>query len=158
MSVSSVSSGQNVNQAAFQQRKADFTSLQNSLQGGDLTGAQQAFSAFQQDVQGSGNGSKLANDPKYQTLQTALQNGDLSGAQQAFSALQQDMQAHKGHHHGHGGGKPADGDGTAAAPAADASGTNPATDLNAQIQAAQAAATSPAAAVQPPGAFVNVTT
>ena len=149
MSVSSVSSGQNVNQAAFQQRKADFTSLQNSLQGGDLTGAQQAFSAFQQDVQGSGNGSKLANDPNYQTLQTALQNGDLSGAQQAFSALQQDMQAHKGHHHGHGGGKPADGDGTAAAPA---------TDLNAQIQAAQAAATSPAAAVQPPGAFVNVTT
>ena len=115
MSVSSINANsypyapaaQSVN---FQQRAQDFKALQTALQSGDLSSAQQAFSALQHDMPRlaqSANAtsqtspvSQLSQD--FQSLQSALQSGDLSSAQQAFASLTQDLQsAHKGHHHRH---------------------------------------------------------
>jgi hypothetical protein len=98
-------------QPGFKQRAQDFKALSNALQSGDLSGAQQALTAFQQDVQNVsksspwsqlfGQNTQAGNDLK--TLQNALQSGDLTGAQQAFASLKQDIQgvghAHRGHHH-----------------------------------------------------------
>jgi hypothetical protein len=110
MSISAISSTtslyQNQLQSDIKQRSQDFMALQSALQSNDLTGAQKAFAAFQQDLQGPSAASKkspndqAANDLK--ALQTALQSGDLATAQQAFATLKQDVQsAHKAHHHHH---------------------------------------------------------
>lgn len=116
MSVSAISSNVNVYQTTaqnrVQERRADFQQLGQALQSGDLTGAQQAFAAFQQTrsssaAQGqssppSGQNNPLATD--LSALGQALQSSDLSSAQKAFATLQQDMQAHQAHHHHHGAG------------------------------------------------------
>ena len=161
MSISSVSSSPNPNQAAFQQTKADFSSLSNSLQSGDLSGAQNAFSTLQSNLQGSPNASKLTSDPNYQALQTALQNGDVSGAQTAFSALQQDVKsAHKGGHHHHGQGAAPAATGDSSASGGDSASQAAALDaqiLTAQTAGATATATAATAAATP-GTYVNLTT
>ncbi len=117
MSVSSISApGQN----PYLQIKSDFQTLSQALKNGDLTAAQKAYDAIQQDRQ---NGPQGANGPAtngplsadFTALGKALQSGDLAGAQQAFSSLQSDAQAlrqsrgGKGHH-GHGGGDQDGGD------------------------------------------------
>jgi hypothetical protein len=89
---------------------ADFKSLAQALQSGDLAGAQQAWSTLKQDApwiarasSSSAASSTTSTSPiasALQTLGSALQSGDAVGAQQAFSSLQQAMQsAHHGHHH-----------------------------------------------------------
>jgi hypothetical protein len=94
--------------AAFKQRRADLNALKTALQSGDLTGAQKAFAALQQDLQStqgaagkrgdaSGQSSTLAKD--LDALKTALQSGDLTGAQRAFASVQQDMRAGHAHRH-----------------------------------------------------------
>ncbi len=118
MNVSNVSSTVNPYSNAVQnpwsQRIQDFQALQSALQSGNLSGAQQALAAFQQDQpkssqavsnsSASSQTSPVAKD--LQALQSALQSGNLSGAQQAFASFKQDVQsaggAHRAHHH-HGG-------------------------------------------------------
>ena len=94
-------------QADLKKQAQDFTDLSSALQSGDLSSAQSAFTAFQQDItnmqqtsggQQSGQNNQLTTDMS--SLGSALQSGDLSGAQKAFSTLQQDMQkVRRGHHH-----------------------------------------------------------
>jgi hypothetical protein len=92
----------------FKQSAADFKSLEQALQAGNLAGAQQAFATLQQDspwvsraVSGSATGNAGASAgaaSPLQALSKALQAGDITAAQQAFSALQQ-AGKHHGHHH-----------------------------------------------------------
>jgi hypothetical protein len=117
VSISSISSNVSQNTVAnqYQQLKSDFIDLSKSLSSGDITGAQKAFAALQQDMQGLGgvqSGSQVGND--LAALGNALQSGDLAGAQKAFATLKTDMQSAKsgdpaqggqqvrrGHHHHH---------------------------------------------------------
>jgi hypothetical protein len=86
---------------AFQQ---DFGTLVSSLNSGNLSGAQAAYSSLSQ-LQGNGQGSSTSPDiPFGQALSQIgqdLQSGNLTGAQQALSSLQQ---LRGSHHHGHHGG------------------------------------------------------
>ena len=102
MTVSGVSTTDNVYssdlQNAFKQRMSDFKQLGDSLQSGDLAGAQQAFATLQQDAQTTGrpSGADSQADAAMQKLQDSLNSGDLSGARQAFAALKK---GHGHHHH-----------------------------------------------------------
>jgi hypothetical protein len=113
--VASVSSPANPYQTQYQngfaQTLEDFNSIGSALQSGDLSSAQSALTAFQQDLQG--NSQTSSNQPfgqntkantDYQSLTSALQAGDLSGAQSAFANLQKDLEGsgrtHRRHHHG----------------------------------------------------------
>lgn len=99
-------------QSAFQQRAQDFKALQTALDSGDLSAAQQAFTALQQDrpnaaqnTQSSTNSAptqpnQLGKD--LQSLQSALQSGDIDSAQSAFATLKQDLKSVGGLHHAHG--------------------------------------------------------
>ena len=93
-------------------KASNFKSLVQSLQNGDLSGAQQAYAALQQffststsSTSASPTGQTSPISADFQTLGKALQSGDLSSAQQALAKLQQDgqsaIQAHGGHHHHH---------------------------------------------------------
>ena len=134
-SISSVTPATNpyqpANQNGFAQTFSDFKAIGSALQSGDLSTAQSALAAFQQNepagsqsatTQPFGKNSQANTD--YQTLTAALQSGDLTGAQKAFSSIQTDLKsaqaAHKGHgHHHHHGAPPA----TAAATPATSSPT-----------------------------------
>jgi hypothetical protein len=112
MSFSGIGATQSANAAgaasAYKQSASDFKALAQALQSGDLSGAQQAFAALQQDspwvsraVAGatpSGATSDGSASP-LQALGKALQSGDIAGAQQAFAAVQQARGGHHGHHH-----------------------------------------------------------
>ena len=82
-------------------RSQDFTTLQSTLQAGNLTAAQSAFAAFLQDVQNvaltAGAKSLFAagtqTSKDLQTLGNALKSADLPGAQRAFATLEQDLRA-----------------------------------------------------------------
>lgn len=85
----------------FQQIRQDFKQLASSLQSGNLTDAQSAYSSIQQILQAnqgssvsnssaSGSGT-LQND--FAAVGQALESGDLSQAQSAFAQLQSDFQA-----------------------------------------------------------------
>jgi hypothetical protein len=113
MNVSTVSP----DQSTIHQRYQDFIEIQSALQTGNISSAQSAFAAFEQEVQkigqtgGSSNlfapGSQLTKD--LQNLGSALKSADLGSAQQAFATLKQDIQATgqssstqpavNGHHH-----------------------------------------------------------
>ena len=104
--------------SAFKQRRQDFEALAQALSSGNLSGAQSAFSALQQDSKNvgqaqSGQQTGAGGQDRFQTalqaLGQALSSGDLAAAQKAFASLQQ---AH-GHHHRH-----AQTDGGTGAPAA----------------------------------------
>jgi hypothetical protein len=115
MSISAINSNQNASQLSsqvnYKQVKADFQSVTQALQSGDITTAQQAFAALQKDdpkvaqaLSQSGQNSSNPQSTALQALSTALQSGNVTGAQTALASLQQ---AHKGHHHHHGGAAPA---------------------------------------------------
>jgi len=113
MSISGVSSVNNVYlenlQNSNKQGRQDFQALAQSLQNGDLAGAQKAFAAFQQDMASSqiGQQDNGANpiSTDIQALSQSLNTNDLSGAQKALAQLQQDMQSQQvgqaGRHHHH---------------------------------------------------------
>jgi outer membrane protein assembly factor BamD (BamD/ComL family) len=115
-SVSSIASATNTNQTTSQnnffQIRKDFNSIGSALQSGNLSDAQSALSAFQQDLQSSSQlsstqpfGTNTQANTDYQNLTSALQSGNLSDAQKAYSSLQSDLQSsqtHKGHRHHHG--------------------------------------------------------
>lgn len=111
MSVSSISSGTSLNptdwRSTVKQGKQDFRQLLGALQSGDVSGAQQAYSAMQQLLPGlqtalqtsadTGNitsaASTLGTD--FSALGAALGSGSLSDAQGAVAKLQQDVQAYR---------------------------------------------------------------
>jgi hypothetical protein len=113
MTISGVSSGFGAyqpgnTQQGFSQFRQDFRDLGAALQSGDMTGAQTAFSALQQLMQGGQSGSQgqqQNNSGQNQlsldlaALGKALQSGDPSSAKDAFAKLQQDMQAAGQTHH-----------------------------------------------------------
>jgi hypothetical protein len=111
---STTNSHQTADQNGFAQIIKDFNSMGRALQSGQVSTAQTALSAFQQDLQGNartsasqpfGNNSQANTD--YQSLVGALQSGDLSSAQKAFASLKTDLNAaqtstktaRRGHHH-----------------------------------------------------------
>jgi hypothetical protein len=107
MSIDAISSTSAI--PPYRQTRTDFQSLSQALQSGNLSAAQSAYAALQQDQQNGPQppaGSPLAND--FNALGQALQSGDLTGAQQAFASLKSDFQslrqASGGHHGGHKGG------------------------------------------------------
>ena len=107
------------NQGGFDQIVDDFNSIGAALQSGDISSAQTALMAFQQELQNNpltsanqsfGDNNQANTD--YQSLVGALQRGNLSNAQMAFANLQSDLQSvqtptntgHGNHHHHSGGG------------------------------------------------------
>lgn len=113
-SVSGISSGNTYQNRVqnLKQRQTDFQDMVTAIQSNDLTGAQKALTALQNDNQGvsqitSAQQSTQNNplDTDLNSLASALSSGDLTGAQKAFAALQQDIQngeqVHHRHHHGH---------------------------------------------------------
>jgi hypothetical protein len=109
MAVSGISSlATNPNQTANSQTNFQtLNQLFSAVGSGNLSDAQQAYSALS-NQQSTGQGpSPNSNTPLAQTLNQigqALQNGNIAGAQQALAALQQTQQAGGHHHHGHHGG------------------------------------------------------
>jgi hypothetical protein len=77
----------------FQQRRTDMQQLSQDLQSGNLTAAQQDFSALQTLGQSgpfaNGDVFKASNrEQDFSAIGQALQSGDLAGAQQALAQLQ----------------------------------------------------------------------
>jgi hypothetical protein len=106
MFLSAISSGSALNQAknlptTNQQQRAEFQQLTQALQSGNLTTAQQAFSALTNSAKSSGIQSlQLTQD--LNALGSALQSGNLAGARNAYSAVQQNLQNSSpmaAHHH-----------------------------------------------------------
>ena len=91
---------QTTTQNGYAQIVQDFNDIGSALQSGDVSAAQTALSAFQQDL--PGNSQATASQPfgqnsqantDYQSLASALQSGNLSSAQKAFANLQKDLQS-----------------------------------------------------------------
>ena len=89
-------------QGNFKQIRQDFKNLATALQSGDLSGAQDAFSALQHALQSvqqnrQSQSQSSSTQDKFSAdiaaLGKALEAGDLTAAQDAFKQLQQDMQA-----------------------------------------------------------------
>ena len=85
-------------QAYFQQRGSDLQQLGQSLQSGDLAGAQQEFTAIQTLAQGGpfANGDPFSNSQREQDFNAvgqALQSGNVASAQQAFAQLESTFQS-----------------------------------------------------------------
>jgi hypothetical protein len=129
MSISGVSStsglSQTDSQSSVNQLRQTFKQLASSLQSGDLSGAQKAFSALETLLQSNQSTSPSSTVQPASTTPTPVQNdlaalgqalssGDLSTAQSTFAQLQKDLQpatqtgasgksvgsAHRhGHHH-----------------------------------------------------------
>jgi len=89
-----------------------FKNLVSALQSGDLTGAQNAYSALQSVFQANGvaqrtsstssNGEQSQVSTDFAALGKALQSGNISAAQDAMKKLAQDMQSsRRAHHHHH---------------------------------------------------------
>ncbi|MDE3015636.1 MAG: hypothetical protein KGI29_01760 [Pseudomonadota bacterium] len=110
MSISGISSSSlGIYQPSSRQQgiRSDFKQLAQSLQSGDLTGAQAAYASIVQ-IQGtqSGGSRNTSSSPFAQMLSqvgSALQSGNLSGAQSALASWQQlaQTQGAGGHHHHH---------------------------------------------------------
>jgi ribosomal protein S20 len=111
MSISPVSSGNQSTSSMptkMSQIRQDFKALQDSLNSGDLEGAQKAFAAVEQDLEKFQQGNRKAGSTAqlnqaqqdWQALQSALSSGDVDGAKQALAAFKQDLgKAHGRHHH-----------------------------------------------------------
>ncbi len=120
-------------QSVSQQQRNEFQQLSQSLQSGNLQGAQAAYKSLTQNSSGasttpsflSNKNSPLAQD--FQAIGSALQSGNLQGAQTAFAKLQADATAsqssqqtqgssgaHRGHHHHHASSSDADSSGSTA--------------------------------------------
>ena len=111
MSISGISaSGANAYQPQSTQSEfsQDWSNLVSTLNSGNLSGAQQAYSTLSGLLSAGQGSSATSNNPVAQALSQigqALQNNNLTGAQQPLAALQQTQGSHHHHHHGHGGGE-----------------------------------------------------
>jgi len=150
---------QTTTQNGYAQIVQDFNDIGSALQSGDVSAAQTALSAFQQNL--PGNSQATASQPfgqnsqantDYQSLASALQSGNLSSAQKAYANLQKDLQSaqtstktgHRGHHrHGSGGGSAT----SLINSLTTISSTNPATSSTPSATPANSAAASTAASL-----------
>jgi iron uptake system EfeUOB component EfeO/EfeM len=106
MSVAAIFSNSPFNQTnslqnTNQQQRAEFQQLTQALQSGNLTNAQEAFSALATSAKNSGLES-LQLTQELTKLGSALQSGNLSSARQAYSSVQQNLQNSNpiaAHHH-----------------------------------------------------------
>jgi len=104
MTVSAIFPSSQLNQVnnlqnATQQKRTEFQQLTQALQSGNLTNAQQAFSAL---TKGSSGIQSIQLTQDFNTLGSALQSGDLAGARDAYSAVQQGLENSNpmaAHHH-----------------------------------------------------------
>jgi len=90
---SSIAFPHNQMQNYFQQRHADLRQLGQDLKAGDLSGAEQEFSAIQKLAQNGplatgGVFAHVNREQDFNAIGEALQTGDLASAQEALSALQ----------------------------------------------------------------------
>lgn len=71
----------------------DLAAIGKALDSGNLSAAQKAFAALQQDL-GNSDGQSTTSTPgtDLTALSTSLQSNDLTGAQNAFATLMQDLQ------------------------------------------------------------------
>ena len=118
MSISAVSTNSNYwsnsSNSVGQQSQQDFQELGQALQSGNLSGAQQAFSALQQLMPNASSSNSqtqtlppltgtnsISND--LSALTQAIQSGNQTDAQTDLTKLTQDLQSVKGksHHHHH---------------------------------------------------------
>ena len=106
MSVSAISLSNQLNQThslqnTNQQQRTEFQQLTQALQSGNLSNAQQAFSALTNSAKKSGLQSlQLTQD--LSKLGSALGSGNLTSARQAYSSIQQNLQNFNpmaAHHH-----------------------------------------------------------
>ena len=164
MSISSISSNSdyyqsyvtNESDSLRQQSKQDLKSLAETLQSGDLSGAQNAFASLLQLFPNSSSSANsqtqsAATSPAssfsngtspitsdLSVLGQAIQSGDLTGAQSDFSKLMQDMQSIGGGHHHHHKTSASPQDTSIASATSSSTGTNSIeTDLAALSQALQ---------------------
>jgi outer membrane protein assembly factor BamD (BamD/ComL family) len=88
-----------------QQQQAVFQELEEALESGNLTQAQQDYAALTQNSSSAQTTSSSSVAQAFSALGQALQSGNLTGAQQAFTSVQQDVQSVSGsvHAHGHSG-------------------------------------------------------
>jgi soluble cytochrome b562 len=104
MSISAVSgAATSLLQPASSQQdfRQSFGQLVDALDSGNLSQAQQAYSALSQlgaDGQGPAANPNSPFASALNNIGQALQNGDLGAAQQALSSLQQAHGGHHGHH------------------------------------------------------------
>jgi|HubBroStandDraft_1064217.scaffolds.fasta_scaffold352184_2 hypothetical protein len=113
----SIPTAQSGQASPYRQAKIDYSTLSQTLAAGNLSGAQQAYSALQQDVQGiqSAQGAQAASgssgtsnvQSQLSAVGQALQSGNLTAAKNAFASLQQGVHqsaqlatGHAHHHHG----------------------------------------------------------
>jgi soluble cytochrome b562 len=89
-------------QEKMKQFQTNFEGLDNALQSGDLTAAQQAFATLLQGTPSNNNPQDTIKSD-FDALGKALNSGDMAAAKKAFSKLEQDMQTLKTsrHHHHH---------------------------------------------------------
>jgi outer membrane protein assembly factor BamD (BamD/ComL family) len=96
MSVSAISSGNALNQSNMLQNRTQpsgtqFQQLTQALQTGNLSSAQQLFSALNNSATSSGlMSTQMQSD--LSNLGSALQSGNLTGAQKAYSSVQQNVE------------------------------------------------------------------
>jgi hypothetical protein len=96
MSVSAISSGNALNQSNMlpnpnQPSGTQFQQLTQALQTGNLSSAQQLFSALNNSATSSGlMSTQMQSD--LSNLGSALQSGNLTGAQKAYSSVQQNVE------------------------------------------------------------------
>ncbi|HTR79236.1 MAG TPA: hypothetical protein VMH39_14045 [Gemmatimonadaceae bacterium] len=122
---------------------SDFASLVNAVQGGDITAAQSALSALENDVQTASSGyatPATGVQADLQSLFQAVKTGNLSAAQTALTQLQSDSQTRAAgtagtgapvghrHHHHHGGGRVPTASTNATLAAPSSTGTDSGTD------------------------------
>jgi len=113
VSISAISSSNVLSQASNlqntnQQQRTEFEQLRQALQSGNVSSAQQAFSALTNSATSSGLQSAQPTQD-LSALRSALQSGNLTGARNAYSSVQQNIQNSNplaAHHHRppHGGG------------------------------------------------------
>lgn len=114
MSISAISSSNVLNQAynlqnTNQQQRTEFRQLTQALQSGNVSSAQQAFSALTNSATSSGlQSAQLTQD--LSALGSALQSGNVASARNAYASVQQHLQnsnpvaaRHHRPHHGGGG-------------------------------------------------------
>jgi hypothetical protein len=134
MSTAAVSSGSLYQQLQtyFETRQSDLQQLGQDLQNGDLTDAQQEFSAIQTLGQNgpfaSGDAfSRTERQQDFNAIGQALQSGSLTNAQQAFEQLESTFQSGSGQSGSGTGGATST---PATAPASNPSGSGPQIVLN----------------------------
>jgi len=144
----------------FQTIKTEFEQLGQDLQSGNLTQAQQDFSALSQNIPSTAQSSTNPALQAFTQLGQDLQSGNLQAAQKDYTTVQQDTQqqnsglvhGHRGHHHDQPQGSQSSSSSQQSNPIAQAFGTLAADLQGGNLSGAQSAYTTLASELQQIGA------